>query len=263
MGVDSLAKALDLLRASQAGDRTIEANELDLAIDSVVGFTADSYSRHSERYAEARGQRTTPLEERLIAALLSTVRRQIAEHHAPPPAGPRWRLLEIGAGSGRDLLRLAEERDVEPVALDNSPGIVRHLKEVAAADGLPPESVVQCDMRDLSLFSSASFHCVRNHASLHHLPLAPGERGADAAIAESRRVLVDGGVLYVLVRAGEGLTEIDTEEGLGPRVFQLFSAESLADLLARHDLRTLHVEQLNSRRGQQDLCWLFCTATAV
>jgi len=50
-------------------------------------------------------------------------------------------------------------------------GYVALLARLAAAEGLPGESVVQSDMRDLSSFVAATFHCVRNHASLHHLPL--------------------------------------------------------------------------------------------
>lgn len=263
MGTDSLAWALDLLRSAQVGDGGIDDDELDRAVDLVVGFTADSYSRHSERYTATRGLLTTAWEERLTRVLLSTVRRQIAEDRAPSPPGPRWHLLDVGAGSGRDLLRLAEEPDVAPTALDNSTEIIRHLRKLAAADSLPAESVAQGDMRDLSAFPDARFHCVRNHASLHHLPLLSVGRGADLAIAESRRVLVTGGVLYLLVRAGDGLATIDTDEGLGPRVFQLFSPESLAELLARHNLRTLRLEEVVSKRGQEDLRWLFCTATAI
>jgi SAM-dependent methyltransferase len=158
---------------------------------------------------------------------------------------------------------LVEEPDVAPTALDNAPGLVRQLKALAAAHGLPAESVIEGEMRDLSSLSSATFHCVRNHASLHHLPvIAPGY-GADVAIAESRRILVAGGVLYVLVRAGEGLTVIDTREGLGSRVFQLFSPELLASLVERHRFRVLRVEALDSKRGGGAIRWIFCLAVSA
>lgn len=263
MGTESLDRALDLLRLAQAGHKGVDERELDRAVDRVVEFTAESYSRHSDRYSSTRGLRTTAWEERLTRILLSTVRRQIADHRASSPPGPRWRLLDVGAGSGRDLLRLAEETDVEPTALDNSSEMIHHLRRLAAAEGLPPESVVQGDMRDMSAFAAGTFHCVRHHASLHHLPLLSPGRGVDMAISESRRILVAGGVLYVLVRAGDGLATIDTDEGLGPRVFQLFSPESLTKVIERHDLRTLRIEEVVSKRDQQDLRWIFCTATTV
>lgn len=258
----SLTKALDLLRSVQAGDARIVEREVERAVDILVGFTVESYSYNSDVYIEKRGLETTPWEERLAQILLSTVRRQIAERRAPSPDGSRWRLLDIGAGSGRDLLRMAEEADIEPTALDVSPEMIHSLRDLAVAQGLPAESIVEGDMRELSAFPAATFHSVRNHASLHHLPLlAPGQ-GADLAIAESRRVLVTGGVLYVLVRAGEELAMIDTEEGLGPRVFQLFSPKSLTELIERHDLRILRLEELVSKRGQQDLHWILCIAVA-
>ncbi len=258
----SLAWSLDLLRSAQAGDMSFQDAELDQAIDLVVASTADSYSRLSDVYATTRGIQTTEWEEALTRVLLSTVRDQIAKRYAPPPQGRRWRLLDVGAGSGRDVLRLAEEPDIEPIAFDNAAGLIRQLKDLAASHGLPAASVVEGEMRDLSHFASATFHCVRNHASLHHLPVVSPGRGADAAIAASRRILVAGGVLYVLVRAGEGLTTIDTREGLGPRVFQLFSAELLAGLLERNCFRILRLQPVASERLGEDLPWLFCLATA-
>lgn len=263
MSSASLASSLDVVRAAQAGEVAVRDDELDRAIQLIVTMTTDSYSRHSEAYAAVRGLRTDRWEESLTRTLLSTVRGQIAERAAPPPRGARWRLLDVGAGSGRDLLRFAKESDVAPTALDNAPGLVRQLRALATAHGLPARSVIEGEMRDLSSLSSATFHCVRNHASLHHLPVVAPGHGADVAIAESRRVLVAGGVLYVLVRAGAGLTVIDTREGLGPRVFQLFSPELLTSLLERHRFRVLRVQPLDSKRGGETLRWVFCLAVSV
>lgn len=261
MGTEPLVRALDLLRSVQAGEGAVDNHELDRAVDLVVDFTAESYSRHCEAYNLVRGMQTTPWEERLTAVLLQTVRGQIARRWAPSPRGEPWRLLDIGAGSGRDLLRLAEETDVEPIALDNSPGTIRHLRALAAANGLPATSVLKSDMRELSALPSGTFHCVRHHASLHHLPLLTPGHGVDLAISESRRILVTGGILYVLVRAGEGLATIDTDEGLGSRVFQLFSLQSLTALLRRHNLRVLRIEEVTSKRGEEDIHWIFGIAS--
>lgn len=262
MGSARLERALAVIYAAQR-EHTFEARELDCAIDELVGWTADSYSRHGELYTNVRGIESGPLEESLTQTLLATVRDQITSAHAPEPQRHRWRLLDVGAGSGRDLLRLASEPDVAVTALDNAPELVKHLRMLAVARELPAASVIEAEMRDLSCLSAGDFHCVRNHASLHHLPVVGPGHGADLAIAESRRVLVRGGVFYVFVRAGDGLALIDTQEGLGPRVFQLFSQNSLRALLERHNLRTLTLEHVESKRGNSTLRWLFGLAEAI
>lgn len=259
----ALTRSLEIVRSAQSSTGPPVAAVLDRAIATIVAATADSYSQLSATYAAVRGVQSTEWEEALTRALLSAVRHQIADRSAPAPAGARWRLLDVGAGSGRDLLRFAHESDIEPIALDNAPGLIHRLRDLAACHGLPPESVVEGEMRDLSQFECATFHCVRNHASLHHLPVVSPGHGADVAVAESRRILVAGGIFYVLVRAGEGLTVIDTREGLGARVFQLFSEELLLELLARHRFRALQLNRLVSERGDERLRWIFCLAIAI
>lgn len=86
--------------------------------------------------------------------------------------------------------------------------------------------IIDADMRDLSAIPDGSFECVRNNATLHHLPLAACGLGADSAISESRRILVDGGVFQCLVKEGTGVEMTDTGEGLGRRFYQYFSAAS-------------------------------------
>jgi SAM-dependent methyltransferase len=259
----SLGAALDVIRLAQTSDTPAPTPELERAIDVVVAATAKTYSSRSGTYTARRGCRTSQWEEDLTQMLLADVRGNIAAHHAPEPESGRWCLLDVGAGSGRDLLRLSEEPDVLTVALENAPGLLGHLRDLAIQRGLPAASVVAGEMRNLSMFPDASFHCVRSHATLHHLPVISLGVGADLAVAESRRVLVTGGVFYVLVRAGDGVEVIDTQEGLGGRIFQLFSVQLLTTVLCRHGFDITHLEERESppRHGRLNN-WLFCLATA-
>lgn len=56
---------------------------------------------------------------------------------------------------------------------------------------------------------------------------------ADLAIEESYRVLKPRGLIFVFVKGGEGLKQVDTHEGLGGRVFQFFNENLVKDLLIR------------------------------
>ncbi|HXD53758.1 MAG TPA: class I SAM-dependent methyltransferase [Solirubrobacteraceae bacterium] len=257
----ALVKALSAVTEAQQGAR-VDESALARSVDEIVRWTAGSYSQHAGVYSAVRGVEPGTWEEPLTQLLLATVRHQIAVGRAPRPVDRRWRLVDIGAGSGRDLVRLALEPDVDAVGVDNAPSLVSHLRTLLAERGLPG-TVIEADMRDLSCLQSGTFHCVRNHASLHHLPLVGPGLGMDVAIAESRRVLVTGGVLYVLTRAGVGLEMRDTGEGLGPRPFQLLTSSTLGALLERHRFAPLRTEIVQSRRGGGTIDWLLCLAEAT
>jgi len=149
------------------------------------------------------------------------------------------------------------------VALEIAEGFVTVLRGLEADGVLGEGAVVAADMRDLSAIPSGSFHCVRNHASLHHLPVVPGGLGADSAVREARRVLAPGGVFYVFVKAGEGIDMIDTNEGLGGRFYQLFTHDTLGALLGRHGFSVTRTGDLVEVRPSGEVDWIYAFALAL
>jgi SAM-dependent methyltransferase len=257
----AVAEAIELIKEAQSG-AGIDATSISGAVDLLVEETAETYTRESDSYAAVRDSAPTEWDEVMNRMLLKTVRERIEAGRLHATEARKWRLLDVGAGHGRDFLRFAEEPDIEPIALDNSHGFVELLVQTAVENGLPPASVVVADMRDLSLFDADVFQCVRNHATLHHLPVIDRGVGADRAVEETRRVMVDGGIFYVLVKAGDGIQMIDTGEGLGGRFFQLFTEDLLADLLTRHAFSIHHLTERTEPRPSGDVKWLFCLAIA-
>ena len=257
----TVAEAMQVIERAQ-DDLSVPPAAVSEAVDALVKRTAETYTKESGAYAAARNERPTEWDEVMNRMLLERVRGQIASDALKAGDDGRWRLLDVGAGHGRDLIHFSREPDVVPIALDNSAGFVDLLMKCAEENDLPPSSVVVADMRDLRMFDDSSFQCVRNHATLHHLPVVGDGIGADAAVAETRRVLAPGGVFYVLVKAGLGVQIIDTREGMDGRFFQLFTEDLLMQVLERHDFSVVHLEERLEPRESGNVEWIFCLAVA-
>ncbi|MFN8483496.1 MAG: class I SAM-dependent methyltransferase [Anaerolineae bacterium] len=102
------------------------------------------------------------------------------------------RVLDLGAGSGWAARRMAAD-GFRAVALERSAG------RVARARGDGALAFVLGDMRTLP-FEAAVFDGVWACASLLHL----SRREMPAALGGIRRLLREGGTLYVSMKAGEG-----------------------------------------------------------
>lgn len=263
MSKADVTSAVEVIRREQAAPQTTPPHELIKAIETVVRATAETYTRESEAYTQARTSQPWEQDARMSDLLLRLVRSRITSGELPISTYRKWRLLDVGAGYGRDVLCFSREPDIDPVALENAPGFITALRRLQDNGQLGKESVIAGDMRDMAAIPTRSFHCVRNHATLHHLPVVSGGLGADAAVSECRRVLAPGGVFYVLVKAGDGVRMIDTKEGLGGRFFQLFTRSMLMGLLDRHAFKTVHMEELVEPRGSTDVPWIFSLAVAV
>ena len=102
-----------------------------------------------------------------------------------PPGG---RALEVGAGSGRLLIRLGQERPYELTALDYAPYAMRAVRENYRRAGLRG-AVLFGDARGLP-FPNGSFDLVLSGGLLEHF------RDPLPVLTEMTRVLRPGGLLY-------------------------------------------------------------------
>ncbi|MGU3387821.1 class I SAM-dependent DNA methyltransferase [Methylobacterium sp. D53M] len=101
-------------------------------------------------------------------------------------------ILDLGCGSGRDLLALAGA-GLEPIGVDYS----RPMASIARrTSGCP---VLVADLRDLP-FRTGAVDGIWAAASMLHLSGSDLHR----ALGECRRVLRCGGILYASVKAGAG-----------------------------------------------------------
>lgn len=134
---------------------------------------------------------------------------------------PGARVLDAGAGSGRDLVRLR-------AAGHDAIGVDRSLGLAALAAARAP--MLLGDLRRLPLVDGC-MDAVLASASLLHIPATE----LPVALEECRRVLADDGRLALTVKAGTGTT-IDR----AGRHFTLWSADGLDTALANAGFTVTH-----------------------
>ena len=258
----TLDEALAVIRKSASDPGSVTCEQLAQGIDAVVEATRLTYEQEAESYEQLRGAKPSEDDLYMDQILLNVVRERISQGLIPTSDDLKWRLLDVGAGYGRDVKLFNDESDISVSAVENCLPFLNTLRQQSANGEIKLDMIIDADMRDLSAIPDGSFECVRNNATLHHLPLAACGLGADSAISESRRILVDGGVFQCLVKEGTGVEMTDTGEGLGRRFYQYFSADSLSTLLTRHELRVVDCKRFTEWRPAGDVNWLMMLAYA-
>jgi SAM-dependent methyltransferase len=144
-----------------------------------------------QRYAMTRAYYDREAEDYAAKTIAIDTAGRISKFASYLPAGAR--VLDVGCGSGRDLIRL-RAAGLKPVGLDISPS----LAAIAQKNSNLPVTVG--DLRTPP-FADASFHGVWAMASLLHIEA----RELDTSLAGLLRILLPAGILFASVKRGRGL----------------------------------------------------------
>jgi ubiquinone/menaquinone biosynthesis C-methylase UbiE len=118
----------------------------------------------------------------------AVTRRALAGHLPPPPA----RILDAGGGPGRYAIALAQQ-GYRVTLFDLSAAGLDLARQKAVEQGVRLGGYIHGTATDLRAFSDAQFDVVLSMGPFYHLLTLP-ER--EQALAEARRVLVPGGLLF-------------------------------------------------------------------
>ncbi|HKL27925.1 MAG TPA: class I SAM-dependent methyltransferase [Natrialbaceae archaeon] len=129
-------------------------------------------------------------------------------------------VLDVGCGPGWESATFAE-RGFEVLGMDLTPGLLD-----IATDEAPTVDFARMDMRTLGVADGA-VDGIWACASFLHVPRSD----AQETLAGFRRVLRDGGVLWLSVKRGSGTRPGDTYEG-DDREFTLYRADELRELVS-------------------------------
>lgn len=132
---------------------------------------------------------------------------------------PAGRVLDLGAGSGRDT-EFAARHGYQVVAADIAVGMTQEIKRQ-----MPKAAVVCCDARRLP-FRPSSFAGLIASGVLLHLP----KDACGSALREVKRVLIPAGLALVSMQAGEGEDWREGKSLVERRWFSLYRPEQFSRL---------------------------------
>ncbi|HEY2353482.1 MAG TPA: methyltransferase domain-containing protein [Gaiellaceae bacterium] len=198
--------------------------------DSLVAAHVTAYDELAEEFAE----RTAVMPPELVA-----LGENILGRFPSPPS-----ILDVGCGPGRDMAWF-EQRAATVTGIDVSSSMLELARRQCVGE------LIAMDMRELAL-PDASFDVVWSIASLLHLPKAD----ASLALAEFRRVVKPGGIVVVVVKAGDG----ERWERTGDWPNRLFARYAPAELRAAIEAVGLEVESVTETVSERGEAWLQAVA---
>jgi len=236
-----------------------EANGL---AEKLLDITKKTYDKLCEQYTGIRWKEPHNLDKKMWGYLLNFAKEKVKLGQLGNRDG-KLTLLDIGTGSGRDIKYATKKLGMNVIGIDNSNGFINLLKDLEKQGDIPQGSFLKADMRNLSCFPDNYFDIVRHNASLLHLPIIEKGYMVDLALLESYRVLKNHGLIFIFVKEGSGLQFIDTGEGLGGRVFQLFTKKSIGELVKRNGFVILQISREIEYRNNMKIPWIGVIADKV
>ena len=247
--IEELVEELETLRridSSYASDKYPLQLEMNMIAQKIEKYTAEQYDMKCRVYSNLN--RPDMSKDELWELLFNEVK--LCLDKAPDEIS----LLDVGAGDGR-AMEYASSLGIRVFGVDNSKGFIDVLQEKSSKGLIPQNSFLLANMSDLPL-EDASFDVVRMNASLLHLPLIGAGFTVDLAIENAKRVLKPGGLLYILVKKGNGQALIDTNEGLGKRYYQMYTHEMLETVLLRNGFIPINKVDKTELRNQDTIEWI-------
>lgn len=144
-------------------------------------------------------------------------------------------VLDVGSGTGLDSGSLAEKYAVTAIEVS------KRMSEICKYEN-PNVDVVNADIRSLPL-PKGTYKGIWARDSLHHIP----DADADAVFQKLADALVEEGILYVIVRQGNGMEDVEIEHkpyGSLERYYYLYSVEELIDRAKRAGLEMVKMDHI-------------------
>lgn len=233
-----------------------EKQEINHLANEFLAITKQTYDKTAITYSQVNETRMMDNVVEKINNLLET-----AEKVLNKPID-KMSILDVGTGPGRDIKYIASKGVKKVIGLDNSEGFIELLTELATKKEIPKDSFVKGDMLNLP-FGDNTFDIVRQNASLLHIPITTKGEMLDKAMQENNRVLKEKGLLYVSVKKGEGVNNIDTKDGLGGRIFQLHTIETITKVVEQNKFKILNIKEEAEERNGNIINWIYIIARKI
>lgn len=226
-----------------------EEQELNQLAEEFLEMTKKTYDKVATTYSDVNGTKMIDSYRNMYDILFKTAEKELKKPIED------MEVLDVGTGPGRDIKFMYSKGVKRAVGLDNSEEFIKILKELEEKGEIPKNSFVKGDMLDIP-FDNEIFDIVRQNASLLHIPITIKGEMLDKAIQESYRVLTENGILFVSVKKGKGVQLIDTKEGLGARIYQMHTVESITKILEEHHFHILDIIEIEEQRKQSKIDWI-------
>ena len=233
-----------------------EKQEKNHLASEFLAITKQTYDKTAITYSQVNETRMMDIVVEKINNLFETAKRVLNK------SIDEMSILDVGTGPGRDIKYIDSKGVKKVVGLDNSEGFIELLTELATKKEIPKDSFVKGDMLNLP-FDDNTFDIVRQNASLLHIPITTKGEMLDKAMQENSRVLKEKGLLYVSVKKGEGVQYIDTKDGLGGRIFQLHTIETITKVVEQNKFKILDIKEETEERNGNNINWIYIIAKKI